>query len=189
MRSPTAEREREDRLERQAAREEQLRRRAEGVDLSKVDKASPFRKTSYGYDSLEEAFPYADPWLTPFGSNVLVQLRTPKTKTSGGIIITEGDRETDMWNTQVAKVIAYGPVAFHNRDTMRPWPECIDSAGNFRPWAAIGTYVRVPKYGGDRMWAETPGHADGKAIFVLFTDLDLKGAVPEDKVLGVVAYI
>lgn len=195
-RSLAADREREERAERQAAREERLRTRAEGVDLSKVDTGSttPFRKASYSYDSLEDAFPPADPGLIPFGNDVLVQIRSPRTRSSGGIILTEETRETQIWNTQVAKVVAYGPVAFRNRETLAPWPECAGPLGmgtevEIVPWAPVGSYVRVPKYGGDRWWVDAPNHPDGKALFVLFTDLDLKGRVPEEKVLDVVAYI
>lgn len=195
-RNLAVERDREERAERQAAREEHLRNRVEGVDLSTVDTSaeSPFRKATYAYDSLEEAFPEADPGLIPFGNDVLVQIRTPRTRSSGGIWLTEETRETQIWNTQVAKVVAYGPVAFRNRGTMEPWPECVERDEDglvkaFHPWASIGSYVRVPKYGGDRWWVDAPSHPDGKALFVLFTDLDLKGQVPEDKVLDVVAYI
>ena len=140
-----------------------------------------FRKAVYGYESLDEAFPEADPGLIPFGSDVLVQLRTPRTVSAGGIVMVEETRETDQWNTQVAKVIAFGPVCFCNRETLQKWPE--------GDWCKPGDYVRVPKYGGDRWWVEAPDSVDGKALFVLVNDLDLKGRVPEGKVLGMVAYI
>lgn len=135
----------------------------------------------FKYTDLSQAFPPCDPDLRPFGSDILVQMRTPRTYSKGGILIPEEARETDMWNTQVAKVIAFGPVAFHNRETLKPWPE--------GAWAKIGDYVRVPKYGGDRWWVDVPGTQDGKALFCLFNDLDLKGEVPEAKVLDMVAYL
>jgi co-chaperonin GroES (HSP10) len=140
-----------------------------------------FAKSSIAYDSLEQAFPVADPDLIPFGTDVLVQIRTPRTRTKGGIYLPEESRETDLWNMQVAKVIALGPVAFHNRETLEPWPE--------GAWCKPGDYVRVPKYGGDRWWVDVPGSEDGKALFVLFDDLVMKGRIPEDRVLSVVAYI
>lgn len=140
-----------------------------------------FAKSKYRYDSLQQAFPQADPGLTPFHSDVLVQIRTPRTRTAGGLYLPEETRETDLWNMQVAKVIMFGPVAFRNRETLEPWPE--------GPWCKEGDYVRVPKYGGDRWWVEVPGSEDGKALFVLFDDLVLKGLIPEDKVLDMVAYI
>jgi len=139
------------------------------------------RTVAADYDSLDQAFPKADPSLRPFGSDVLVQMRTPRTRSKGGIYVPDEARETDMWNTQVAKVIAVGPVAFRNRDTLEPWPE--------GAWAHPGMFCRVPKYGGDRWWVDVPGHPDGKALFCLFKDTDLKGEVPESKVLDIVAYI
>jgi co-chaperonin GroES (HSP10) len=139
-----------------------------------------FRKAAYKYDSLEQAFPKADPGLVPFGSDVLVQLKTPPTHSAGGIALVEESRETDQWNMQVAKVIAFGPVCFCNRETLKPWPE--------GQWCQVGDYVRVPKYGGDRWWVDAD-HDDGKALFVLFNDMELKGKVPEDKALEMVAYI
>lgn len=153
-------------------------------NLRKVGGASDERipqRAVMSFASLDQAFPTADPGLQPFGSDVLVQLRTPRTKSKGGIIIPDEARETDQWNTQVAKVIALGPVCFCNRETLVPWPE--------GAWADVGHYVRVPKYGGDRWWVDTDDAADKKALFVLFNDMDLKGRVPEDKVLDMVAYI
>lgn len=140
-----------------------------------------YRKSSYKYESIEQAFPSADPGLEPFGSDVLIQLKSAPTHSSGGIALVNESRETDQWNMQVGKVIAFGPVVFCNRETLKPWPE--------GPWAKIGEYVRVPKYGGDRWWVDAPGSMDGKAMFVLFNDLDLKGRVPPDKVLDMIAYI
>lgn len=151
------------------------------VDLQDVAAVAKFAKSKYRYDSLAQAFPEADPGLIPFHSDVLVQIRTPKTRTEGGLYLPEETRETDLWNMQVAKVIAFGPVCFCNRETLEPWPE--------GRWCEIGDYVRVPKYGGDRWWVDVPGSEDGKALFVLFDDLVLKGFIPPDKVLDMVAYI
>lgn len=147
----------------------------------KIAAAEKPRTTAFEYDSLEQAFPKADPGLFPFCSSVLVQMRTPRTRSKGGLVLPEESRETDMWNTQVAKVIALGPVAFCNRDTLAPWPE--------GAWAQPGQFVRVPKYGGDRWWVDVPGHIDGKALFCIFKDTDLIGRVPAEKVLDIVAYI
>lgn len=155
--------------------------RDRGVDLTEIAARAHFSKSTFSYDSLDQAFPKADPSLEPFGSDVLVQIRTPRTRTKGGLYLPEESRETDLWNMQVAKVIALGPVAFHNRETLEPWPE--------GAWCKPGEYVRVPKYGGDRWWVDVPESIDGKALFVLFRDTDLKGRVPEDKVLDMVAYI
>ena len=45
-------------------------------------------KVEFGYDNADEAFPPCDPGIMPFGSRVIVQIRTPKTQTKGGIILT-----------------------------------------------------------------------------------------------------
>ena len=168
------EEERRDRDARKGNREGDLGKAADKV-------SSIFRKTTIAYDSLDAAFPKADPALRPFGSDVIVQIRTPKLQTAGGVLLAEETRETDQWNTQVAKVISWGAVAFCNRETLDPWPEGC--------WVKESMFVRVPKYGGDKWWREAPDSVDGKALFALFNDLDLKGEVPEDQVLSIIAYI
>jgi len=129
-------------------------------------------------EALNEAFPQADPGIIPNGSRVLVQIRTPRTKTASGIIIDSGSRETEKWNTQVGRVVTIGALAFKNRDTMKEWPE--------GSWCAPGDYVRVPKYGGDR-W-EVPAPNGETALFVIFNDLDIIGQVTGDP-LAIRAFI
>jgi co-chaperonin GroES (HSP10) len=124
---------------------------------------------SFSYENEEEAFPNLDAGVRPFGSRVLVQVRRAKSKTKGGIILAGETRDTEMWNTQVAKVVALGPIAFKNRNTMDPWPE--------GAWVSVGSYVRAPKYGGDR-WSVTTD--DGEIIFAMFNDLDLLGEITGD---------
>ncbi len=132
--------------------------------------AYDMNKVEFEYEGEEDAFPKVDPGVKPFGSRVLLQIRRAKTKTKGGIILAGETRDTEMWNTQVAKVIAMGPLAFHNRNTMEPWPE---GAG-----VNLGDYVRAPKYGGDRWSVHI---ADGEEIlFVIFNDLDLLGKITGD---------
>jgi co-chaperonin GroES (HSP10) len=125
-----------------------------------------------------EAFPEADSGVTPFGSRVLVQIRTPKTKTKGGIILTRDTVDTERWTTQIAKVISLGPLAFKNRDTQKTWPE--------GEWCQPGDFVRVPKYGGDR-W-EVSIDRDTSAMFVIFNDLDIIGKIEGDP-LAIKAFI
>jgi co-chaperonin GroES (HSP10) len=126
------------------------------------------------YESkLEEAFPAVDAGVQPFGSRILVQIRTPKTKSKGGIILTTNAVDTERWNTQVAKVIAVGSLAYKNRNTQELWPE--------GQWCQPGDFVRVPKYGGDR-W-EVPLNKDENAMFVIFNDLDVIGKVTGDPLL------
>jgi len=128
--------------------------------------------------TLEEAFPSVEPGLIPYGSRVLVQIRSPKKVSSGGIILHSETRETEVWNTQIAKVVSLGPLAFKNRNTMESWPE--------GSWCKPGEYVRVPKYGGDR-WKVAYGN-DEEALFVIFNDLDIVGGVTGDP-LAIRAFI
>jgi co-chaperonin GroES (HSP10) len=125
-----------------------------------------------------EAFPEVNPGILPFGSRVLVQIRNPKQKTASGIIIDSGSKDTEKWNTQVAKVVSLGPLAFKNRDTMAGWPE--------GDWCKPGEFVRVAKYGGDR-WEVSLPNGD-VALFVIFNDLDIIGAVTVDP-LSIKAFI
>lgn len=120
--------------------------------------------------ALEEAFPVCDPGVHPLGSRILVQIKTPETKSKGGIILTESDKDTQMWNTTVAKVLALGPLAFHNRDTLKKWPE--------GQWCKAGDYVRVPRYGGDR-WVCSNKEGE-KAYYILINDLDVLALVTTD---------
>ena len=132
--------------------------------------AYDMNKVEFDYDGEADAFPPVDPGVQPFGSRVLCQIRRAKTKTKGGIILAGETRDTETWNTQVAKVIAMGPLAFHNRNTMEPWPE--------GAWVNVGDFVRAPKYGGDRWSVRTE---DGEEIlFVIFNDLDLLGKITGD---------
>jgi co-chaperonin GroES (HSP10) len=129
-------------------------------------------------DAMAEAFPAAEAGIQPFGSRVLVQIRSPKQRTASGIILDVGSRDTEKWNTQVAKVISIGPLAFKNRNTMASWPE--------GSWCVEGEYVRVAKYGGDR-W-EVPMPNGESALFVIFNDLDIIGRVNVDP-LSIRAFI
>ncbi len=129
-------------------------------------------------NALEEAFPAVEAGIQPFGSRVLVQIRNPKQRTASGIIIDSGSKDTEKWNTQVAKVVSLGPLAFKNRTTMEPWPE--------GDWCKTGEFVRVPKYGGDR-WEVAYGNHE-TALFVIFNDLDIIGRVTGDP-LAIRAFI
>lgn len=139
----------------------------------------PSVKGSLAYESVEQAFPEVDPLFDPFGSLVLVQMRTPMTRTKSGFYLAEDTRENEKWNTQVGKVIALGPAAFKNRETLEEWPE--------KAWAAVGDFVRVPKYGGDR-WEQPVPNSSDRALFILFNDLDLRGRIRSNP-LEYMAYI
>lgn len=122
-------------------------------------------------EELKEAFPEVEAGIEPFGSYVLVQVRSAKSTTKSGIILHAETKSTEQWNTQVAKVISVGPLAFRNRNTMELWPE--------GAWCAEGDFVRVAKYGGDR-WEVPLNDAGDVALFVIFKDTDLIGKVTID---------
>jgi co-chaperonin GroES (HSP10) len=122
--------------------------------------------------SLEWSFPVVDTGIQPLGSRVLVQLRRVKKTTSSGIILANESREYEKYNTQIAKVVAMGPLAFKKRDTMEPWPEGI--------WANVGDFVRVPKYGGDRFEVQIPDEPEEPALFMLINDHELIAKINGD---------
>jgi co-chaperonin GroES (HSP10) len=123
---------------------------------------------------VRDAFPAVDPGATPLGARVLVQLRRSKKRTtSAGIILVEETKETEKWNNMVAKVIAIGPLAFKQRDTMEPWPE--------GSWCEVGDYLRVPKWGGDRWEVPVEGQPDeDPALFMILNDHEIIAKVTGD---------
>jgi co-chaperonin GroES (HSP10) len=135
---------------------------------------------SDGFDAtliqdMDLAFPSVDPGIEPLGARVLVQLRRLGSKTKSGIVLVEDTKETAKWNNQVAKVVKVGPLAFRNRDTGDPWKE--------GAWVKEGEYVRVPRWGGDRV--EVPvkqaGVAESEPVtFVVFNDHELITKVTGD---------
>jgi co-chaperonin GroES (HSP10) len=141
------------------------------VDLKKAEAA------------LDEAFPNIDPGMIPLGSRILVQLRQPKKMagTKGLIHIADETKDAEKWHTQVARVVALGPVAFKARKDLEAWPE--------GEWCRVGDFVRVPKYNGDRIEVPIPGSAPvEKALFAVFNDLELIAKVTGDP-LAILAYI
>jgi co-chaperonin GroES (HSP10) len=118
------------------------------------------------------AFPQVDPGQRPFGGRVIVQLRRIK-KNAGVIIMVEETKENEKWNNMIGRVVAIGPLAFKNRDTMQPWAE--------GTWAEIGDFVRVPRWGGDR-WERTVPSEDGKdpVLFMTINDHELISAITDD---------
>lgn len=130
-------------------------------------------KVQFDFASLDEAFPSVDPGVQPFGSRVLCQIRLAKKKTAGGIILTGDTKDTETWNTQIAKVVSIGSLAFKNRNTQEPWPE--------GSWCEVGDFVRVPKYGGDKWTVKI--NDDEEIIFVILNDLDLIGKVTGDPLM------
>jgi co-chaperonin GroES (HSP10) len=111
---------------------------------------------------LDWAFPNVNCGQAPLGGRVVVQLRRIK-KTSGRIIIVDETKENEKWNNMIGKVVALGPLAYKNRDTMELWPE--------GTWAQVGDFVRVPRWGGDR-WERTVPNEDKNEDPVLFMTIN-----------------
>ena len=107
-----------------------------------------------------EPFPDVDPGAEPLGSRVLVMCRVPPRRI-GSIELPESARDTKRDVTQVAKIVALGPLAFRNRDTGEMWTE--------GAWCEPGDFVRVPRYQGDRFKVKVPGRQE-TAEFVIFDD-------------------
>lgn len=126
-------------------------------------------------EELDKAFPSLDPGFKPFGSRIIVQLRSPKLYSTGGIKFADETIENEMWNTQIGKVREIGCLAFKNRDKMTDWPE--------GAWAKVGDFVRVPKFNQDKWFIEYSCKIQGiggrefdgteRVLFMLINDLDL----------------
>ncbi len=126
------------------------------------------RKNEVANDqALLEAFPDVDPGFVPFGSRLIVQVRSPKAK-SGLVVLADETKEAELWNTQIAKVRAVGPVAFKNRTTLKDWPE--------GDWCEPGDFVRIPKYNQDK-WiveVEVPDTTTKQQVlFMMVNDVDI----------------
>jgi co-chaperonin GroES (HSP10) len=129
------------------------------------------------------AFPDVNPGQAPFGGRIIVQLRRIKKTASGSrIILVSETKEAEKWNNMIGKVIAVGPLAFKNRDTMASWPE--------GSWANEGDYVRVPRWGGDRWERAVPGEDDTEdpVLFMTINDHELIARVTDDP-LSFKAYV
>ena len=132
--------------------------------MSEVVKIATF-EASYDVPSqsdLDWAFPNVASGMEPFGGRIIVQLRRIKKK-SERIVLVQETKENEKWNNMIGKVIAVGPLAYKNRDTMQSWPE--------GSWAQVGDYVRVPKWGGDR-WEIKVSEGDRDDDPVLFMTLN-----------------
>jgi len=118
----------------------------------------------------QEAFPdVLPPFGVPFGSLALLQLRTPKARV-GTIIMSDETKDTERYRVQVALVRAVGPMAFHDRKTLQPWPE--------GAWYEAGDFIRGPMYGGDRFDVKAPNGA--LVSFILIEPSDALAPITGD---------
>jgi co-chaperonin GroES (HSP10) len=127
------------------------------------------------FKTLDEAFPVADSGVIPLGARILLQLKSIKKASSGGIILVEETRETERAQSMIGKVLALGPIAFKNRDTLSEWGEGI--------WCSVGDYVRVPRWSGDRFTVPNPNDAEDQVSLQILNDFELWAKVDPDQVL------
>ena len=143
--------------------------------MSEVVKIATF-EASYDVPSqsdLDWAFPNVASGMEPFGGRIIVQLRRIKKK-SERIVLVQETKENEKWNNMIGKVIAVGPLAYKNRDTMQSWPE--------GSWVEVGDYIRVPKWGGDRWEVKVPGEDDleDPALFMVLNDHEIIASLTGD---------
>lgn len=134
-------------------------------------------------EEINWAFPNVRPGQSPFGGRVVIQLRRMRsTAANSRIILVSETKEAEKWQNMIGKVVAIGPLAFKNRETMASWPE--------GSWACVGDYVRVPKWGGDRWERMSTDDSGSKepVLFMTINDHELISKVTDDP-LSFKAYV
>ena len=128
---------------------------------------------TYG-EELQHSFPDVAPPYVPLGTRILVQLRTPGTvKTLGNgkkFFLPDETVDYEKMTVQTALVRSLGPAAFRNRATMQNWPE--------GDWCVPGEFVRIPRYGGDRVAVALNDEQKREVIFMTLEDRDVIGLIP-----------
>lgn len=127
-----------------------------------------------------EAFPKIDPGITVAGQRILVQLRMPKRESDGGILVPDDSKETEKDVMQIGVVVQVSPHAYKNRATGEPWPE--------GAWVKVGDFIRVPRYGGDRLAVEVEGLQD-RVVFLTLNDFEVLSTITSGDPLTMKAYI
>lgn len=120
-------------------------------------------------DYIKKHFPEVEPGAKPCGAKILVQLRTLKEKTSGGIVLVEETKKYNEGNTQVGRIVAVGGIAFRDRSTGDEWKE--------GKWAEVGDIVILPRWAGFRVEVPIPDAPDSNAIFAIFDDTNVQMVV------------
>jgi co-chaperonin GroES (HSP10) len=119
--------------------------------------------------SIENAFPEIPLIWKTLGDLVQVQIKKAANKTKSGILLVDDVKETITNNTQIAKVVALGPLAYKNPNTLEEWAE--------GPWVKIGDYVQIPMYGGNRWYQQ---HNNEQITFAFFRAKELMGVLQDD---------
>jgi co-chaperonin GroES (HSP10) len=133
------------------------------------------------FESLEEAVPACDSGVIPLGARILLQLKSVKKASKGGILLVKETRETESAQSMIAKVIAVGPLAFKNRETAAEWSEGV--------WCKEGDYCRVPRWSGDRFVVPHPTDSEDEISFQVMNDFELFARVDPEKVLNMRQFV
>ena len=112
-----------------------------------------------------EHFPDVECGVVPCGPKIVVQLRTVKEATASGILLAPATKEFNNGNTQLARVVKVGGIAFRDRSSGDTWKE--------GAWAEVGDLVIIPRWGGFRFEVPIPG-AKESAIFAVFDDTNIQ---------------
>jgi co-chaperonin GroES (HSP10) len=113
-------------------------------------------------------FPEVDPGMRPTGSRVLVQVKRALKTTRSGFILTDDTKDAEQDNTQIALVLAVGPLAYRKRDTLEEWVE--------GSWCRPGMIVRIPRFGQHEGYKMKD--KDGEDVeFRIFDDFQIVGLV------------
>lgn len=123
---------------------------------------------------LAEMFPEDDPGVEPTGVLLIVQERSPKSKTAGGIHLLEETQDYEQAATAIAKVIAVGELCFTDIESGKHW------AGP--DWCKPGDYVIVPKLC-DTKWRPTRNGVESKAIYRTVKDKQIIGVVRDRSII------
>lgn len=143
----------------------------EALPVAQVIKATGRKYT----DELQFAFPDVVPPYVPLGTRILVQLRAPggmKTLANGHkFYLPDETVDFEKMVVQTALVRSLGPAAFKSRGpTMQNWPE--------GDWCVPGEFVRIPRYGGDRVAVPLNDEQNRDVIFMTMEDKDVIGLIP-----------
>lgn len=114
---------------------------------------------------IEKHFPAVNPGSKPTGNQILIQLRTVPKQSTGGIVLVQETKDFNAGNTQVARVVSLGQIAYRDRNSGETWKE--------GSWAEVGDIVLAPRYGGFRFSVPIPDTED-EALFAVINDYDVK---------------
>ncbi len=120
-------------------------------------------------DYIKQNFPEINIGVKPSGNQIVVQLRQIKEMSAGGIVYAKPTRDINQDNTEIARLISVGQIAYKHRETGEVWKE--------GAWASVGDIVITPQWGGFRF--KVP-HPEGEITFAVFEDFHIKGVIEDN---------